>query len=468
MTAEPARHILIVGGGASGTLLAVHLLRRAGTDICVTLVEKREHLGEGFAYGEAQPMHLLNVRASNISAYPDAPDHFVEWLDRNAIREGVTGEGRFRFAPRLTYGRYLAEQLQEAADVPSNRHRFARVQDEAIAVSRGAHGIAVTLASGQTLAGDIAVIATGYEAPRRSRLPLALPTWQPIDAEWIEEIDSVLILGTGHSALDHIQLLLAAGYRGSMTAISRRGLLPAVHRPVNAEVIDRGDLPLARKMSEIWHWLRARSEAAAAQRGTDWRAVLDGLRPHMQAIWLSLAPEERRRFLRHARPWWEVRRHRMAPSVAATLNDLRDSGRLAVIAAKIVSIEGTGRSVEVAYRRRGAAENERLRVQAIIDCTGFSLDAASSRNAVARSLIDGGLARPDPLGLGFDVDASGALLAVGGAAAVDLFAIGPLTRGGLWETVGIPDIRVQCALLAERLSSSAAPGNSGRHDHLHR
>jgi uncharacterized NAD(P)/FAD-binding protein YdhS len=451
MAGDPARHVLIVGGGASGTLLAVHLLRSAGAR--VTLVEKRGDLGRGFAYGEAQPMHLLNVRAANVSAYPDAPDHFVEWLDRNAIREGVTGEGRFRFVPRLTYGRYLAEQLDDAAAIPSNRGRFKCIKAEAIAIARHPEGIVLMLSGGAELVGDVAVIATGYEAPQPSSLPLALPAWKPIDLAAIENVDNVLILGTGHSAIDHIQSLLAAGYRGSFTAISRRGLLPAMHRPFEADAIDRADLPLGGAMSAVWGWFRARSEAAE-RRGSDWRAVLDGLRPHVQAIWLRLAPDERRRFLRHARAWWEVRRHRMAPSVAMTLDGLRDSGRLRVIAAKIISVEDTAPTVEVVYRRRGAAESEVLHAGAIIDCTGFSLDVASFGSPVVHKLIAGGLARPDPLGLGFEVDASCALIATSNEPAVDLFAIGPLTRGAFWETVGIPDIRAQCVLLAERLSSA--------------
>jgi uncharacterized NAD(P)/FAD-binding protein YdhS len=37
-----------------------------------------------------------------------------------------------------------------------------------------------------------------------------------------------------------------------------------------------------------------------------------------------------------------------------------------------------------------------------------------------------------------------------------LFAIGPLTRAAFWEIIAIPDIRNQCAELAERLVRNAA------------
>ena len=36
----------------------------------------------GAAYATPIPLHLLNVRAANMSAYPDRPTHFLEWLQR--------------------------------------------------------------------------------------------------------------------------------------------------------------------------------------------------------------------------------------------------------------------------------------------------------------------------------------------------------------------------------------------------
>lgn len=57
-------------------LLACHLLRGSGSDLDVTLIEKRPDVGRGIAYYTANPDHLLNVRAANMSAFPDQPDHF--------------------------------------------------------------------------------------------------------------------------------------------------------------------------------------------------------------------------------------------------------------------------------------------------------------------------------------------------------------------------------------------------------
>src|ERR1700761_2152280 len=74
------RHAIIVGGGASGVLLAYQLLRRGGAAFRVTVIERRSEVGRGVAYHTGNPDHVLNVRAGNMSALPEDPDHFVRWL----------------------------------------------------------------------------------------------------------------------------------------------------------------------------------------------------------------------------------------------------------------------------------------------------------------------------------------------------------------------------------------------------
>ena len=56
--------VIIIGGGASGVLLALHLLRGRGRRFQATIIERREALGAGIAYATNHPDHLLNVRAS--------------------------------------------------------------------------------------------------------------------------------------------------------------------------------------------------------------------------------------------------------------------------------------------------------------------------------------------------------------------------------------------------------------------
>jgi fatty acid desaturase len=60
----------------------------------------------------------------------------------------------------------------------------------------------------------------------------------------------------------------------------------------------------------------------------------DGLRPHLPALWNRLPPEEKSRFLRHVRPYWDVHRHRMAPEIARRIADLQQSGHLSILAGR--------------------------------------------------------------------------------------------------------------------------------------
>lgn len=449
MNAEGPR-IIIIGGGASGVLTAISLLRAAGR-FRVTIIEPRQWLGRGFAYGEAQPFHLLNVRAANMSAYPDVPDHFLDWLDRKKITVGVTGEGRFRFVPRRTYGEYLAEQLDVLALAPAARGRLLRIRGEATAFSRTGAELVVGLADGRRIAGDVAVLATGYAQRQPSSLPHTLPSWSSVDPALLAGTTHVLIIGTGHSAIDHLQLLLAAGYAGKITMLSRHGFLPAVHKPVEPAQIDAGLIPFGARLSGAWRWFRNQATEAERNEG-DWRSVLDGMRPHAQAFWRSLSMEEQRRFIRHARAWYDVRRHRLAPSITATLARLKSEGRLQVIGGRVRSVTEVGNDAQVVYRRRGESEERLLRVQRIIECIGFDLDPRTSRNPILVDLLEQGLAQPGPHGLGLEVSPTCALIDAEGLPASDLFAVGPLTRGQFWEAVGLPDIRQQGAKLALALA----------------
>jgi uncharacterized NAD(P)/FAD-binding protein YdhS len=72
-------------------------------------------------------------------------------------------------------------------------------------------------------------------------------------------------------------------------------------------------------------------------------------------------------------------------------------------------------------------------------------------NPAVRSLLDAGLARLDPLGIGIDITPECAVVNRSGVPSERLFAIGPVMRAAFWEIVAVPDIRDQRAALANRL-----------------
>jgi uncharacterized NAD(P)/FAD-binding protein YdhS len=72
--------VTIVGVGFSGSMLGVHLADTLHASREIALIEKRRRLGPGIAYGTHYWLHLLNVPAGKMGAYPEKPRHFLEWL----------------------------------------------------------------------------------------------------------------------------------------------------------------------------------------------------------------------------------------------------------------------------------------------------------------------------------------------------------------------------------------------------
>jgi uncharacterized NAD(P)/FAD-binding protein YdhS len=172
-------------------------------------------------------------------------------------------------------------------------------------------------------------------------------------------------------------------------------------------------------------------------------------------MWQTMSLTDRRRFLRHLRPWWEVHRHRMAGAVAARIDAARESGQLRILVGRVRDYAIKGDRAEVLYRPRREATLVPLEVVRVVNCAGPNADYDRIADPLIRGLLHDGVARPDPLRLGLDVTGNCALLNREGAISRRLFAVGPVTRGAFWEMTAVPDIRRQTEKLAEYLAGLA-------------
>jgi uncharacterized NAD(P)/FAD-binding protein YdhS len=188
--------------------------------------------------------------------------------------------------------------------------------------------------------------------------------------------------------------------------------------------------------------------------------VVDGLRPFSQDLWQCMSSEDRSRFLRHLRPWWEVHRHRMAGVVADRIEAALASGQLIVQAGRLQAFEYDAQTAAVRFRGRGSAEAATIQVARVINCSGPGADYARIGHPLVASLLERGIARPDIFRLGLDVTGSGALLSRDGAISRRVFAVGPVTKGAFWEMTAVPDIRRQCESLARHLATLAKPSGA--------
>jgi uncharacterized NAD(P)/FAD-binding protein YdhS len=443
--------VAIIGGGFSGALMAINLLRHEGPQ--ATIIERRPRIGAGIAFSTTCPDHLLNVRAANMSALPDEPEHFVRWLSARGF--GATE----LFVSRAVYGEYLAELVDEAASRAHDRLRV--VHASAMAIEPGAP-MTITLDDGGRIAADAAVLALGNLPPMvpNNLDPSAVGAryapdpWADTLAKDLTADDHVLILGTGPTMVDIVLALDSRGFRGRVTALSRRGLLPLRHGPGSAVATELKERPAA-ELSVLLRTVRARARAIG------WRAAIDELRPFTQSMWLAASTDQRRRFLRHARPWWDIHRHRLPPAAASRLDELRSQGRLAVIAGRALSFTPSAKAVEVVWRSRGSVRDRLLSAQLVVNCMGPQSDLSHATEPLLVQLAQQGQVAPDPLGLGLVVDGQARAIGADNKPNPRLFALGPMTRGTFWEITAVPDIRVQAWNLARYISNAYWIGGEG-------
>lgn len=442
------RHIAIIGAGFSGTLILAHLMRNARAPLRVSLIDSAASFARGVAYATARGEHLLNVRAGRMSAFPDAPLHFAEWLA--AAGEPYTTED---FAPRRVYGRYLEGILAEArGQAQAGGHALALVRAEAKAVrwQASAQKFQVETDSEKSLPpADAVVLACGTRAAVREA---CIPAWQWFEreeaalAEQVRSAEHILLIGTGLTMVDAAVTLRRLGRVKPVTAISRSGLLPGVHKAHDAYPMPAFAENPPRTALSLFTNLRAAADEAA-RAGVDWRDMLDALRPVTSALWQALPDGERARVFARLFTFWNVHRHRMAPEIFAELSALRAAGVLSVRRARVVSTRACDEGAEAVLALPGGAR-ETMKAALILDCTGPAYDIRRAPGALFAQLRADGLVSPAGCGQGVAVAAD---LCVDNAENAPLYALGALVVGERFECTAVPDLRVQAAALAGTL-----------------
>jgi len=472
--------VAIVGGGYSGAMVAVQLVHktaRSGTPMHIVILDGQASIAEGVAYRTPDPRHLLNVPASNMSAWHDRSDDFLKWA-----RQRDSTVSPYSFVSRRAYGEYLrATFLNEIAQAGPQTSVEIRRQVADSIERGGARGWRIDCQTRESIEADVVVLATGHRSPidplsdrwYGSRARYLEDPWSSPMLAAIEPDESVCLLGTGLTAIDVLQSLGGPARRAPVTAFSRRGLLPATHAGTPLTPLDPRDWlePLLRAGTGVTTRALTRGIRRAvrlAEARQDWRQVIDGLRPHISAIWGALNARDRSRFLRHARAFWEVRRHRMAPTVGEEVREAARTGIFSVAAARPLSARGDLDGATLTVRRRGESVPELLRFDWIVNCTGPGSGREFGLPSSVARLIDAGDLEEDPLGLGVRSTPNGQA-AVDGRVIEDLVIIGSLRKADLWESTAVPELRLQAAAAADaiielvnRPSMQSGGGHRGR------
>lgn len=439
--------VAIIGAGFSGTMVAIHLLRQ-GEAVEIEMVDPRLP-GRGLAYSTTCDAHLLNVPAVRMSAFGSEPMHFLQWLQSHGMPSADPG----MFAPRKLYGTYIQdlfeETLRSAAPKSKLRHHFTR------AVGLGFDGLSVSvfLANGERISVDRTVLALGNPPSRTVAHPLRGYFTSPWQSDALTDLDAdkpVLLVGAGLTAVDAFMALLAQGHLGRIYVVSRHGKLPQAHAPYRPlpEPFRVPESPTARSLLRD---IRAEVNRAVS-RGSDWRAVVDSLRPVTNEIWGKLPLVEQRRVFRHGKTWWDIHRHRMAAEINSKVQDALARGQLILHAGRLQNVN-ENRSGLAAVLALRTGERLSLEVDRIINCTGPDNEYRSSEDRFVRSLFEAGHARPGRIGKGLATNDGGDLVGADGEDNDWLLTLGPPRLGDLFESVAVPELRKQAETIANRILS---------------
>lgn len=443
--------IIIIGGGFSGTMLAIQLhLQNEELPLKIRIVENRATVSHGIAYSTDKDFHLLNVRAGRMSAFPNKPDHFVQWLEENKIPLSASGH-----MPRKIYGRYLKDLLDSILKAHSSYTDIEIIRDEATDLEIENRKVQVMLQSGKSIQADKVALALGNYSPAALSIFSDEPPLNYCPDPWtcnyldrIKSNDTVLIVGTGLTMVDTCMSLSDNLHKGKIICLSTHGYIPfadSVNGPYPAFYDELKD---EKSVLKIYAVIK-KHIANALNRGIDWRSVVDSLRPYTASIWNLLPEKEKGIFMKHLYRIWNVSRHRIPPASDEVIWSMKRSGQLKIIAGKLTRVQSANKALNLEYTTKSSRRPENISADFVINCTGPQMNYQKIAHPLVQNLLEKNYIYPGPLNIGIDAQADGKILSErsGGT----LYTLGPPLTGVLMESTAVPEIRKQAHSLAQKI-----------------
>lgn len=449
--------IAIIGGGFSGTLTAIELLKKS-KQVAVKLINCDQPLTKGVAFSTTDTEHLLNVPAGRMSAFEDEPDHFINWIkDQKEFVAYVKKSMQGEFLPRFIYGQYLTALFQPYL----SNDQLEIIKLKATGIKKNKDNFTLTFNDNSSLDADSIVLAMGNFAPAPPKINN--PTFyssssyynNPWNQSYLENCNlskNILLIGTGLTMVDCILSLKRIGFAGHIYITSPRGYTPVSH----AKTVPYPDYYQELEntsLADIFKTVRKHIKIAETK-DISWHSVTDALRPHVQKLWIGFSQKEKQQFISHIRHIWGVARHRLPQYTFKELQKLKEKGQLEIIGGRIKTIDEKDDDITVTIQLRKNKSTKELHVSRTVNCTGPQINYPELNDELVRSLLSSGLIAPSPLKMGIRALSNGSVLKNEEEISANMYAIGSLLRGVLWETTAVPELREQAENIAKQIIAS--------------
>jgi len=441
-----SKTIAVIGGGVSGALVVLNILKQSDRAIHILWFDAKNAFCKGLAYSTDEDVHLLNVRASNMSVFVDEPVHFVNWLTQQQLPFSSQD-----FVPRTIYGLYVLSTFNELKESNATV-KITCLAEEVIAINKNGDDYLISakedyraqqvvLAFGNFLPAHPRSIHTDFQQSHR----YFQNAFSSQVVKYAINQESVLIVGSGLTMIDVVLSLKKHEYTGKITAISPHGYLPQAHieNPLPATVLYINDQQTY-TLLQLFSLVNQRLKFARANQ-LSVHSVIDALRPHLQRLWLGFSLEDKQQFLRHLRHKWGVARHRAASQSMQVVNELLNTNQLELIRGRVNDITSNETGFDIQYSNR-QQEFNRLKTSVLINCTGPESNFEKVEFPLIKQLLQAKIICTDALKYGIEASVNGEI-------APNLYTIGPPLKGILWESTAVPEIRVQAQQLSLLLIS---------------
>ena len=448
--------VAIIGGGFCGIMTLVHLINKSKAPIKIILFNAGYPLAKGIAFDTYTEQHVLNVACSRMSAFPDEPDHFLNWCKSKPNLKLDSDNLGEQYLPRNLYGEYLNDIFTTSLKNCPSHVEVEIINEEAVNIIKEENSYSIFSAIGKKVVATKIVLATGNHAPTppsiketaflESSFYFGNP-WNEAATASINSDRPILIIGTGLTMVDVVIGLENNNFQGKIYALSPKGFQILSHKkyPTQRDILDELSPPYELKSLFKLFYKYVRS---ARRKGVSGEAVVDAVRSKTQDIWQNLSLADKKSFMSHLRHLWGVARHRLPEELHKKIQQMISDKKLEILAGRILDMRVDNGMAKIKLKQRASHNQLELEVQRVINCTGPQTDITKYQSKLFQNLITQGLIRADEMNLGIDATEEVKIIESDGTSSESLFTLGSLLKGKLWESTAVPELRVQAERLA--------------------